>query len=599
MKLSLLLLFLLGPSAFANPQVSLHKGDQLAQDLLGKISSPKEGVIPFYQGIPPSPHLSSPAIDAPPAAHMVRESSLARPQFKIDPLKDPLLVVAEKLIENALLVVGKEGTKSVQSLQGGKEERITCEESGETEELTCKNTLSVPVRKTTVQKEWKGWFHLGKCSAQEGHGHTLHCHPLRHVFLHALRSGGSFTVTEPYKTCLNELAGRSLGCGGGCQETILSPPCPTHNIKTVTLIPHPRNPRKPHLAGEHFHRYKSGRTEWWYRPHIKVTYEEESVEVLPDVWTSTCEGLEDRADQGLCTYGTKLCTQGPQTRVIEGIPITRECWEETYTYHCHHPSKNDCGPLRGRGCAQVNSDCKQRIGTACVVYTQTYQCKSSTNTVTSITGGSPLFCLDGNCRDQGFEPNEELLSSLAQLHLLKDMQGTFEGSVFKGTDNRCSKATLSFKDCCGSGRGWGVSVGLAGCSGDERALSLKRQKGLCHFVGTYCSQRESLTRICLQKKSTYCCFGSKLLKAFHEQGRPQIGLRWGSPEAPLCRGLTVDEIQRIDFSRLDLKEAFEDLIKSYQPAKLQNVTQKLQERLEAIKQGMPSSKGAHRQRPDA
>jgi conjugal transfer mating pair stabilization protein TraN len=281
--------------------------------------------------------------------------------------------------------------------------------------------------------------------------------------------------------------------------------------------------------------------------------------------------------------------------MIEGVPITRECWEETFTYHCSHSSQNNCGPLRARGCVQIKSDCKQRIGNTCVVYTQVYQCKGDSQTTTKITGGKPPFCLDGNCRNMPLELNDELMSSMAQLSLLKEIQGTFEGSVFKGSDNRCSKATLSFKDCCGSGKGWGVSLGVAGCSGDEQTLSLKRQKGLCHFVGTYCSQREKLTKICLQKKSTYCCFGSKLLRSFHEQGRPQIGLGWGSPEAPLCRGFTVEEVQRIDFSKLDLREVFEDLIKTYQPSKLQNVNQQLKERLENIKEGISSKK----QREDA
>jgi type-F conjugative transfer system mating-pair stabilization protein TraN len=600
MKLLVLFFVFLGP-ALAIPEQDLQKGDQLAQELLSQIGSPTESTHPFYQGIPSSPDLSTPMIHSSPAAQLVMESSASRPQFKLDPLKDPLLEVAEKLTENALSVIGGDGAQVVTTNQTGTDETLACEESGEEEELTCKNTLTVPVRKTRIQREWQGSFHIGKCSGKERHGHYLPCQQLINTFHSALHSGvrrrspadtkALFTMTGAYKACMNELKGRSISCGGGCIASLPSLPFSLDAIKEVVLIPSPQNPNRPHLTMQHYHRYNSGRIEWWYLPLIKVTYEEEKIEILTDEWNSTCGGLEERADQGACAYGTKVCSQGPQTRMVEGIPITRDCWEETFIYHCSHPSQNNCGPLRARGCVQVKSDCKQRIGNTCVVYTQTYQCNGDSQTITKITGGKPPFCLDGNCRAMPLEANDELMSSMAQLSLLKEMQGQFNGSVFKGNDNRCSKATLSFKDCCGSGKGWGVSLGVAGCSGDEQALALKRQKGLCHFIGTYCSQRETLTKICLQKKSTYCCFGSKLLRAFHEQGRPQIGMGWGSPEAPLCRGFTVEELQRIDFSKLDLKEAFE----TYQPGKLQNVNKKLKERLESIKQGVSSKK----QREDA
>jgi conjugal transfer mating pair stabilization protein TraN len=306
-------------------------------------------------------------------------------------------------------------------------------------------------------------------------------------------------------------------------------------------------------------------------------------------------------DQGLCTYDSKVCTQGRQTRIIEGVPITRDCWEDTYTYSCVYPAKDDCGPLRARGCAQISSACKQQVGSTCVVYNQTYQCKGSTTTTESITGGKTPFCLDGNCRDQGYAANDEMMSSLAQLTLLKEMQGQIENNfIFKGEDNRCSKCAVSFKDCCGSGKGWGKSIGLTDCSSQERALKKKRDVGLCHYVGTYCAEKIPIIGTCIKKKSTYCCFGSKLLKAFHAQGRPQLRLGWGSAEEPLCRGFTIEEIQRIDFSKLDLREVYEELMKNYSLSKLQRTGEKIGDRLETIKKGLiPNAKQQPKQRPEA
>ena len=190
-----------------------------------------------------------------------------------------------------------------------------------------------------------------------------------------------------------------------------------------------------------------------------------------------------------------------------------------------------------------------------------------------------------------------MMSSLAQLALLKDMQGKIN-SIFEGDEHQCSKHILSFKDCCGSGKGWGKSLGLGGCKAREKLLQKKRKERLCHYVGTYCAKK--VLGQCVKKKSSFCCFGSKLLKAFQEQGRKQINLGWGKAKKPLCRGFTIEEIQRIDFSKLDLREAFEDLMKNYNPQKLQGTGQKVGERMEIIKKGMlpPNQKQPH-QRPEA
>jgi conjugal transfer mating pair stabilization protein TraN len=190
-----------------------------------------------------------------------------------------------------------------------------------------------------------------------------------------------------------------------------------------------------------------------------------------------------------------------------------------------------------------------------------------------------------------------MMSSLAQLGLLKEMQGKMN-SIFKGDQHQCSKHILSFKDCCGSGKGWGKSLGLGGCGEKEKLLQKKRQARLCHYVGTYCAKK--VLGKCVKKKSSFCCFGSKLLKAFQEQGRKQINLGWGKPKHPMCRGFTIIELQRIDFSKLDLSEAFEDLMKNYNPSKLQGTGQKIGERLDTIKQGLtPNAKQQSRQRPEA
>ena len=136
-------------------------------------------------------------------------------------------------------------------------------------------------------------------------------------------------------------------------------------------------------------------------------------------------------------------------------------------------------------------------------------------------------------------------------------------------------------------KGWGTSLHLASCSEEEKLLAQLKDKKLCHQVGTYCAKK--VLGICLSKKTSYCCFGNKLLRLIQEQGRSQLGISWGEPENPCCRGLKPEELARIDFSRIDMSEIFEDIIASYkQPdtARLQTrVAENLKDNVRQIQAG--------------
>jgi hypothetical protein len=88
--------------------------------------------------------------------------------------------------------------------------------------------------------------------------------------------------------------------------------------------------------------------------------------------------------------------------------------------------------------------------------------------------------------------------------------------------------------------------------------------GLCHHVGSYCSAEVFLIG-CVTTRQQYCCFNSKLAKIIQEQGRPQVGRGWGTPQAPDCAGLTIAELGQIDFSKMDLSSFFADIVAKATP----------------------------------
>ena len=101
--------------------------------------------------------------------------------------------------------------------------------------------------------------------------------------------------------------------------------------------------------------------------------------------------------------------------------------------------------------------------------------------------------------------------------------------------------------------------GLLSCEDAEKVLAMKRDARLCRGVGSYCSRRIGLIKVCVEKTETYCCFNSRLARILNEQGRAQIGKGWGSAESPDCGGFSLAQLQSLDFSRMDLSEFYAEI----------------------------------------
>lgn len=142
-----------------------------------------------------------------------------------------------------------------------------------------------------------------------------------------------------------------------------------------------------------------------------------------------------------------------------------------------------------------------------------------------------------------------------------DSSGNCLGTIyiFNGQDHRCRTSGIQtgYTDCCQKGTTW---FGLGQCRESEKTLGKLREygelDGNCHYVGDYCAEKWPLIG-CVQKKKTFCCFSSPLARIIQEGGRPQLGIAWGSPQAPNCRGFTPEEFQKIDFSKVDFNEWIE------------------------------------------
>lgn len=167
-----------------------------------------------------------------------------------------------------------------------------------------------------------------------------------------------------------------------------------------------------------------------------------------------------------------------------------------------------------------------------------------------------------------YEKNTEFGQAISTLAAFSDMKAFDDGTkafdpklvfLFSGEEKKCRRSLNSKNlfDCCyketDAGRGVFTHLGDLGgnCSKEEKDLYLAVSEGRCKKVG-------KIPQL-LETKHVYCCFPTKLSKIVQEAGRKQLGLSFGSPENPECKGLSTEQIGKIDFERIDFTEFIEEI----------------------------------------
>lgn len=394
--------------------------------------------------------------------------------------------------------------------------------------------------------------------------------------------------------------------------------------------------------------------------------------------TSQCQTYSQNP---LCVLAAHTCVEPGGTRIINGLPVTKDCWRWQDSYTCAGTSLiNDCQALRDKGCTSTGSKCLTTNDSgSCTMYEQTYQCQTSpASTSTVMDCGTQTFCMSGNCFNSGHAPDTDFAKAISAMEAAREA-GTYMDpnslQLFKGFDNRCRKGYFGLKSCCktsGGGatmnnasslgpvigsavsaagsvggealrygstyvydalyasdsssmltQGMGAMLDLNGastptfdptlsfgmygmtwtsgvmaettmgmanislaaetgiqglyfspatfyiaiavmviqelmsCEQQEQVLGMKRGQNLCHFAGSYCSNK--FLKICLETTESYCCFNSRLARIINEQGRGQVGKGWGSGESPDCGGFTPAQLQALDFSTMNLSEFYAEI----------------------------------------
>lgn len=288
---------------------------------------------------------------------------------------------------------------------------------------------------------------------------------------------------------------------------------------------------------------------------------------------------------GFCEQGYYICPRGGG---LWNNNNNKCCFSSSYTYdgsldRCISTPQPICP--QGTTYHQQTGKCIANVAYSCPL--GNYQCQ--------LASDGNFYCSSNQCVDSQTITIDNDDNQTGLNDIPADGQVTSQGCmgtiyVFNGRDMRCrppGTQTL-FKDCCLKNLRILPGDLIDNCSEMEKMLADMRVwgqlDGNCHYVGEYCAEKWNVLGVifCAQRKRTYCCFNSPLGRIVHQQGRPQLGIGWGTPESPNCRGFTIQEFQKLDFSRIDFSEWVEEEVEG-------NIAPKIESSLSNVIQNMKNN----------
>ncbi|HED3078468.1 type-F conjugative transfer system mating-pair stabilization protein TraN [Citrobacter amalonaticus] len=282
-------------------------------------------------------------------------------------------------------------------------------------------------------------------------------------------------------------------------------------------------------------------------------------------WTESC-GFDKK--KALSSAGsTCIDPGGTRTVIVDGKQYsqTNSCWAYSDSYVTATSSEGNCGSLmKNSSCTRSSQTCTTKESGVCTHQTETWQCQTTYNSSGLVCGGE-YICQTGDCDDTNGAGNSGFDTAVAKLAGLasaaddvKKQQDGIDVRAFTGSVMSCRKAVAGFSNCC-KDSGWGADTGLASCNSNEMALGKAKAKKVTVDVGERCDKE--VLGVCVQKSRVYCVFGGKLARIIQEQGRrDQLRVGFGSGKSPDCRGITIPELQGIDFDKINFADFYEDLM---------------------------------------
>lgn len=306
------------------------------------------------------------------------------------------------------------------------------------------------------------------------------------------------------------------------------------------------------------------------------------------LWVIRRDVIDDQC-AGVRTLGWNLLStscqdSAPRTATLSnGTPVTlnpptaapaNSCWQRNEEWGYSSTAPDTCAPLLSSGCWDVSSTCAAPIPGGCNTHNVTVACNggpvcTQQNVVQQCTSCGAPGSYVPFCMDTSTPPNQNFQITATMMAMAQAVQNDFDRDnlrIFTGQAKGCTYSAFGtiFVDCCADD----PSQMFGSCTDTEVELAGDKRARQAIFVGTMCTEWWSfgLGSICAKNEDVYCTYHSQLARIIQQQGRPQIGLNWGTPETPICDGFTLSEFASLNFQVMNFSEYFSNITTNYDPA---------------------------------
>ncbi len=271
-----------------------------------------------------------------------------------------------------------------------------------------------------------------------------------------------------------------------------------------------------------------------------------------------------------CQLVGEVCLEPRERRLIDGQPITLDCWRRRRSYRCledvYQPEAN-CGILQRRGCRRrpPEQPCEEA---ECV---WNYDCPRSVETVLDCrTRSMELPALGAVPTDGGASTDFHRVASQASAvggaaselcdgGPCEDLSSG-DDFIFRGRALSCTKSFINAGNCCsGTETGWLNRLVGDTCSQGERDLGSAYRNGRAVAVGSRCRGFSIFGSCTGGRVYTSCVFPSRIARIIQRGGRGQLGLGFGSAGRPHCGGFTLGQLQSLDLDAIDFSDFFSEI----------------------------------------
>jgi conjugal transfer mating pair stabilization protein TraN len=283
--------------------------------------------------------------------------------------------------------------------------------------------------------------------------------------------------------------------------------------------------------------------------------------VSSTVWAATCFNPTEDVEVG-------------GTRDIGNVSTTIDYCRYRAVRECKETSDSDCQQWIKQKCSQVEANCRALWdGTAATQYLNEDEMSGCLveccEVLRDIIYGKKLLSVDDVITFLTAQPSFDkraaffVLEAAAKEVREKQICDPDDPLIFAGIPMECSRSVINVKDCCDTGSSsWAKGIVLH-CEDDERRLANARKAGQAVEAGDgnneYCHNK--ILGVCTSYHEGYCIFDSKFARIVQQEGRKkQLGISFGDVgddyAHPNCRGISINELKRLDFSKMDFNGVY-------------------------------------------